>query len=297
MLKTLKELINSLKNGKKMTPTTNGCATVLTEKHCSKDRTVRLIEKQTANFPELWSAVHVVGNERSLFPGLLSRAKCWQAKDLYSADFVLFTGGFADVSPELYGEKRHLTTNSDPEEDVRDILVFQEAVALGIPMVGVCRGAQFGSVMNGGKLYQHVDQHNKDHEIFIRGANTYIKNVSSVHHQMCRFNEEGGMQIIAEAYEATGKWLNDKDYQSGYTDFDVEAFWYPETAFLGVQGHPEYSGYEEYSLFFIQLIEEYLTTNPQLEVYNGLNRVPRSTIDNRKWKEPETVAKFIMEHS
>lgn len=279
-----------------MTPTTNGCVMAPTPEYSTKEKTVRLIEKQPSNFPELWCAVHIVGNEKSLFPGLLSRAKCWQAKDLYSADFVLFTGGMADVSPELYGEKRHPTTMPDIEEDIRDILVFQEAAAIGIPMVGVCRGAQFGHVMNGGKLYQHVDGHNSTHEIFVRGANAYITEVSSLHHQMCVPNMEGGMRIIAEAYEATGKWLNDRDYETAFTDFDVEAFWYPETAFLGVQGHPEYSGYEEYSKFFIQLIEEYITTNPQLEMYNGLNRVPKSTIDNRSWKQPETVAQFIVEH-
>lgn len=279
-----------------MTPTTNGCAMVPTVEYSNKEKTVRLIEKEPSVFPELWCAVYVVGSEKSLFPGFLSRAKCWQAKDLYSADFVLFTGGMADVSPELYGEKKHVTTMPDVEEDIRDILIFQEAAAIGIPMVGVCRGAQFGHVMNGGKLYQHVDGHQKDHEIFVRGANSYIAEVSSCHHQMCVPNLEGGMKIIAEAYESTGKWLNNLDYETAYTDFDVEAFWYSETAFLGVQGHPEYSGYEDYATFFLQLIEEYITTNPELEMYNGLNRVPKSTIDNRTWKQPDTVAQFIVEH-
>jgi putative glutamine amidotransferase len=185
----------------------------------------------------------------------------------------------------------------DKESDVRDIQVFREAVQLGIPMVGVCRGAQFGHVMNGGKLYQHVDNHNTSHQLFVRKGGYYITNVSSLHHQMCVPNEEGGMEIIAEAYESTGKWLNATQMHPANTDFDVEAFWYPETAFLGVQGHPEYAGFEEYSQFFVELIEDFISTNPEIRVKDGKNRLPRCVIEQRKWREPETVEKFMKENA
>jgi gamma-glutamyl-gamma-aminobutyrate hydrolase PuuD len=275
---------------------TNTCATadtLATLGITKKERKVKLVEKSPSNFPELWCSIYIVGSEQAQFPQLFSRAKCWKAKDIASADIVVFTGGCADVSPELYGEEKHKTVMSDKEEDMRDILVFREAVALGVPMIGVCRGAQFGHVMNGGKLFQHVDNHNKAHNIFVRRGGYYIQDVSSVHHQMCRPNEQGGMEIIAETYQSTGKWINDKICFPSNTDFDIEAFWYPETAFLGVQGHPEYPGFEEYTQFFMELIEEYITTNPQLRILKGLNRVPQDTIDNRKWREPALIDKFV----
>lgn len=259
-------------------------------------RMVRLIERKPTTYPELWCSVLLVGSETSQFPRLLSQAGCWGASSVEDADIVLFTGGVADVSPELYGETKHNTTMSDPEEDVRDILVFKEAANLGVPMIGVCRGAQFGHVMNGGKLYQHIDGHNSSHEIYIRDSKSYLKKVSSVHHQCCVPNEEGGMKIIAEAYESTGKWLNQKDYHIGATDFDVEAFWYPDTAFLGIQGHPEYDGFPEFSQFFIELVEQYIATNPEIKILKGKNRLPKDVLDNRKWRLPATVNPFIDKH-
>ena len=262
----------------------------------TKPKTVRLVSRNPTKLPELWCAIFIVGSEPYQFPQLFARAKCWKAKTIEEADIVLFTGGIADVSPAMYGARPHKETMSEAEEDMRDILVFLEAVTLGVPMIGVCRGAQFGNVMNGGKLFQHVDQHNKNHEIFVR-RNQYYMTASSVHHQMCMPNEEGGMEIIAEAYESTGKWSDDKTYKSSHTDFDVEAFWYPETAFLGFQGHPEYAGVEEYTKFFIEIIEQYIATNPDLKIIEGKQRLDKAIMEQRSWRIPDTVNEFIKEYS
>jgi gamma-glutamyl-gamma-aminobutyrate hydrolase PuuD len=265
-------------------------------------RKVTVIETDWNPLTELWSEVFIVGEEPSQFPALFARARCRQAKELHKADFVLFTGGWADVSPELYGEERHEKTQPDPEADVRDIQVFQEAAYLGIPMVGVCRGAQFLHVMNHGKLYQHVDCHNgKAHDIYLPKTQEYIGPVSSVHHQMCRPNALNGMDVIAVTYESSVKWASPTMSYSGLeksNEEDIEAFWYPETACLGVQGHPEYMGFDEYTLWFTEMIEEHIILNPDIELAQGQGRrrLKQEVLERRTWRMPDSTFKFLKDH-
>jgi len=103
-------------------------------------REVKAVTYNGSGYPELWAHVMIVGDEPALFPRLLSLAKCWSAASIPEADIILFTGGVDDVSPQLYGKQAHRETYNDFDADVRDIQVFREAVSLGVPMVGVCRG-------------------------------------------------------------------------------------------------------------------------------------------------------------
>ena len=264
------------------------------------NRKVKIIQTpETDMLTDLWAEVFIVGEEPHGFPAMFARARCTKAKELHKADIVLFTGGVPDVSPELYGETRHKTTLNEEWADLRDIQVFQEAAYLGIPMVGVCRGAQFLHVMNHGKLFQDVDNHNSWHEIYDKRANEYIGPVSSVHHQMCRPNPENGMEVIAVAYESSTKHLN---ATMSYTQLektdeeDIEAFWYPETACLGVQGHPEYRGYDEYTAWFIDLIDQYIIENPDISLTQGNRRLKPEVIDRRKWRMPQSAFDFMKKY-
>lgn len=265
-----------------------------------KPRKVVVVESNSEPLPSLGAEVFIVGDEPYAFPALFARTKSQKADSLEKADFVLFTGGWPDVSPELYGEERHEKTHPEPDSDVRDIEVFQEAAYLGIPMVGVCRGAQFLHVMNHGKLYQHVDSHNgKPHDVYLPKTQEYLGPVSSVHHQMCRPNAENGMDVIAVAYESEVKWLNPALSYTGLSkvgDEDIEAFWYPETACFGVQGHPEYQGFEEYTSWFIQTIEYLIFSNPDIQLINGQYRLKQEVLERRRWRMPDTVFKFMKEH-
>jgi putative glutamine amidotransferase len=256
------------------------------------------VKKPLVPLEDLYATIYIVGDEPYGFPQLFARAACTKATSVDTADIVLFTGGVADVSPELYGQTPHRSTQSYPAADVRDIQTFIEAVELGVPMVGVCRGFQFLHVMNGGQLYQDVDEHNGDHSIFVRSTLNEIDKVSSVHHQLCKPDYSIGMEILAEAYEAYTKMINDTDKEESPSvpDYDVEAAWYPETCCLGVQGHPEYQGYEQYSAWFIKLIQDYIMYNPHIKPVNGLWRVSQEYRDRRKWKYPETIFPFLKEH-
>jgi putative glutamine amidotransferase len=70
-------------------------------------------------------------------------------------DGVMFTGG-SDVSPALYGEEPHPTTNVKPERDTAELLLMRAAIENDLPVLGICRGLQLMVVAYGGKLHQHL---------------------------------------------------------------------------------------------------------------------------------------------
>jgi hypothetical protein len=160
--------------------------------------------------------------------------------------------------------------------------------------------------MNGGKLYQDVDNHNEPHSIWIKSEQRLIE-TSSVHHQMCEWQES--MEVLADCEVAMIKW---KDAQMCYKppmtvkhirEADIEAFFYPETACLGFQGHPEYAGFPDYTKWVLKTIEDYISTNPSFSYRNTANtqdmcqRLNQEVIDRRKYREPDFVEKFVKEYS
>lgn len=220
-------------------------------------------DEKLGNLPALYLNVYVEGPVPEYYglPELLLRASCYRAPTLDVADVVIFTGG-ADVSPSLYGEEAHLTVFSDKERDEECVKLYKEAVDKGIPMVGICRGAQFIHVMRGGKLYQDVDGHNSSH-LITDGKNKIWS--SSVHHQMVIPQE--GMEIVAwsDPPKSTSRWLNPKT--SIMSDaIEVEAFYYDDIVAFGTQGHPEYANVQGYTEWFIEKLEQYICNNPKVGI-------------------------------
>ncbi len=70
-------------------------------------------------------------------------------------DGIMFTGG-SDVDPALYGEEPHPTSSVKPERDRAELMLMRAALAAGLPLLGICRGAQLLAVAYGGKLHQHL---------------------------------------------------------------------------------------------------------------------------------------------
>lgn len=175
------------------------------------------------------------------------------------ADLVVFTGG-ADVSPNLYGQKVHRQTHYSVYRDDKDRRVFEQAQALRLPCVGICRGGQFLNVMNMGSMYQHVDNHVGDHLAFdsIEGDPIFV---SSTHHQMMIAGDRGIPRLWA--YEANVVEGMPFTYQYSCEArvhkqdvYDLEAVWYPETKCYCFQPHPEFDGYDECREFFFKEIKE-----------------------------------------
>jgi len=80
-----------------------------------------------------------------------------QARSLLQGlDGLIITGG-ADINPARYGQEKGPHTQDS--EDLRDALedtLLGAARALGMPILGICRGAQMLNVHLGGTLHQHL---------------------------------------------------------------------------------------------------------------------------------------------
>lgn len=235
------------------------------------DRTVTLMRDHLMEYPDLFLSVFVAGDryEEAQFAAMFARTGCKRAPSVLEADLVVFTGG-SDVDPALYGEEAHSTTRFNEGRDTDDINLFLMCQEHGIPMFGVCRGAQFLHVMMGGKLVQDIDEHYGDHSIYLVKEMRMLDKVSSVHHQMCIQNVAGGMDILATSSKAKTRWLNPKDKITG-TNADVEAFFYRSHCIFGVQGHPEYRDYNAFANWCITMLNEYIILNPDM-VWEGKTR-------------------------
>lgn len=197
----------------------------------------------------------------------LGRAGCRFVDEPLKADFVIFTGG-ADVSPNMYGEVALHQTHADPERDKEDNALYDLCKENGIPMVGICRGSQFLWVKQGGKLFQHVDNHNDgEHEIYVFGENQKYR-ASSVHHQMARPETLKGFKLLANS--CVSKKRESATWTNTGPGSDFEIWTFEDQAILGIQGHPEYPGYPHYSELCVRLIDKYIYDNPNT-IYKGGN--------------------------
>lgn len=72
---------------------------------------------------------------------------------------VLLTGSPSNVHPSVYGEAVHdETLPLDPERDAWTLSLLRRALARGVPLLGICRGAQEVNVALGGTLHQAVQE-------------------------------------------------------------------------------------------------------------------------------------------
>lgn len=165
------------------------------------------------------------------------------SKEPKFADILVFTGG-SDVTPSMYGEKPLACTSFQISRDIRELRDWRN-YGPGKFKIGICRGAQFLNVLNGGRLWQDVDNHalHGGHEVTdILTQKKHV--VSSTHHQQMR--PAGGSVIVATTQLSTQKhsdlvhWKKGEQAPFASMAIDYEVVWYPKTKSLCFQGHPEY---------------------------------------------------------
>ena len=161
--------------------------------------------------------------------------------DIPDPDGFLVIWGGGDIHPSLYG-RPNIASSVGKIPSLRDqaeATLFKRAVDLGVPIVGICRGAQLGCALSGGVLVQHVEGHERSHGITTINGQTLIS--SSLHHQM--------MGLWGTNHELFA-WSSEKlsDFYLGITDEELdllagiepEIVWFPDTKCLAIQGHPEF---------------------------------------------------------
>ena len=155
-------------------------------------------------------------------------------------DGVIVSGG-ADVDPARYGAEPDANLGAtEPERDAWELAVIAEAIRSGIPLLGICRGAQLIHVHLGGTLNQHLSvdegvghprfdepRDNRCHAVKLAPGTLAHRlygdevMVNSLHHQS-----------LAEPISA--------HIVSGRADDGViEVIEVPNHCVLGVQWHPE----------------------------------------------------------
>lgn len=177
-------------------------------------------------------------------------------------DCLLLWGG-DDIHPSWYREKAHpLNEAQGTEPSFRDLFEWKAMLyckAHNIPMIGICRGAQFICAFAGGSLGQDVNGHHNEHSIRTRDGKVLIS--TSVHHQMMNpYNVPH--DLIAWAYPARSDRYDNGDMkriQELEDNHEPEIVFFPQIRGLAIQGHPEYSyATPEFKEYCVELAELYL---------------------------------------
>lgn len=155
-------------------------------------------------------------------------------------DGLVITGG-PDVDPSRYGQQPHPQTNEPARErDEWEFALLTGALARGIPVLGVCRGAQVLNTALGGTLHQHLPDvighthHQKGNAIF---GTSDVRTVPGT-----RLASLIGERSDAQCYhhQAIDRLGDGLVVSARDADGVIEAVEVPGEHFvLGVQWHPE----------------------------------------------------------
>jgi putative glutamine amidotransferase len=162
-----------------------------------------------------------------------------------SLDGLLFSGG-GDIETRRYGvDSTPRVKSVDKDRDRIEIRLVQDAVSIGLPFLGICRGLQVINVALGGTLYMDIADEQPEalkHDYFQDWPRDYLAHkvdiqpgsllanvlgitytqVNSLHHQAVK-QPAPGLQVVAKA-----------------PDGIIEGIVLPDHPFgLAVQWHPE----------------------------------------------------------
>ena len=261
------------------TPSTPGCDVLPN----NNSRTSATSHKSTdVVFPQLGLKVLIVGS--CFLAGAVSmfrEANCTRATSIEDAGLICYLGG-EDVDPSLYGEKPLKGTYFNTDRDAAEIDVFTKALAAGKPQFGICRGMQFLHVMNGGKLWQNVDNHCQTHELTDIQTGQVIR-CSSMHHQMC-IEDETTFPLAYATGRASRYQAASHELASDRHD-DLEAAVYPAINAIAVQGHPEVGGLPEYTAWCLSKVEEFIyeldMMGDNMRTYVNPDRIDEGSLPKR----------------
>lgn len=192
---------------------------------------------------------------------LLAEAGFLRANSVAEADVVVFIGG-EDINPKLY-EQENVKAWFTQERDDLEVEIYKRAQELGKVCFGICRGAQFLHAMNGGILWQDVNNHGgRAHWIVDLDEDVRVM-ATSMHHQMLQDNDSLLTIAVTEEQVATsfmdenlhinleGKGVNQEH------EIEIEAGAYEKTRCFFVQGHPEV-GSPEYRSWCMQKLKDFM---------------------------------------
>jgi len=159
-------------------------------------------------------------------------------KDIVRRIDGLLISGSRDIDPKFYDEEPH--PNLRPmrlERTESEMVMLEESLKRGIPVLGICGGMQLINVFFRGSLYQDIPSQIYDALIHEKGSV----------HEVCveentllqRITKENRFPIKSyhhQSVKATGRGLR---VSARCPDGIVEAIEWPNSFVLGLQWHPE----------------------------------------------------------
>ncbi len=159
-------------------------------------------------------------------------------------DGVLLVGG-ADLGPETWGGATHPEADTPiPLRDATELALVREAQARGIPVLGICRGAQVINVAGGGTLLQHLpddlghQEHRRqigrfagnEHDVDVVADSRAILAIGETPHRGASHHHQG-IDAVGQGLRVTARAVGDGLPEAIES---VDGGW-----MLGVQWHPE----------------------------------------------------------
>jgi putative glutamine amidotransferase len=171
------------------------------------------------------------------------------ARQLATAHALVLTGSDNDLHPALYGQEVRgaRVGGTGMEDDCADAATLREALASGLPVLGICRGHQLLNVARGGTLHQdlgeeratrrpelHADR--RMHVVATDGASLTRRMVGSsaavpsLHHQaIARLGR--GLRVTSRSADGIVEGIEDPRHP-----FAVGVQWHAELPEAGIAG-------------------------------------------------------------
>lgn len=189
-----------------------------------------------------WRVFPVIALNIWLAGGRATRWNSGREADMGAVD-GLVVGGGDDISPMLYAGEMVAEARLDPDRDTLEQRLVRQALDLGKPVLGICRGAQMLNVALGGNLHQRAYDHYADSRyyrtILPRKDVTVLDGTG-----LARLAGTAPMRVNAlhsQAVDRLGTGLRVAARDDGGMIQAVERSTPPFA--LGVQWHPEYLVY------------------------------------------------------
>lgn len=182
-----------------------------------------------------------IWNDSGPFMNLNGVADCRAVRNPgeLTPDDILIVHGGEDIHPSLYNKavSRYTGVSGDnpSQRDRIEWALMQEAVKMGVPIIGICRGAQMLCALAGGFLVQHVHNHGGRHMVVTKDDHSFLTN--SIHHQMMYpFDVEH--ELVSWVPEKLSDVHYDVDQQIELP-LEPEFVFFPQQKGFAIQWHPE----------------------------------------------------------
>ncbi|WP_368562106.1 gamma-glutamyl-gamma-aminobutyrate hydrolase family protein [Pseudoxanthomonas sp. UTMC 1351] len=183
---------------------------------------------------------------------------------LESVDGILLTGSVSNIEPHHYSDESSYEGNLlDPKRDATNLALIPLAMAMGVPLLAICRGFQEVNVAFGGSLYQKVHEQPGFMDHRERPDDPLEKQYGPAH--AVALTPGGMLADIASAESAQVNSLHGQGIsrlgaglavEAVAPDGLIEAFRHDGPGFLlGVQWHPEWRVRE--NPFYLSLFQAF----------------------------------------